>query len=230
MIMNQYNEIQCRLFALQDLSYKDFSSKLIPTADPDTVIGVRTPELRKLAKEYAFTPVSERFLAELPHRYFEENNLHGFLIEQIRDYDAAIDALEAFLPFIDNWATCDQTTPKVFQKNLPELFERIKIWLKSDKPYTVRYAIGMLMRFYLDGAFQPEIPALVAEIRSDMYYVNMMIAWYFATALCKRPEEAMKILKARRLDKWTHNKALQKAMESRRISPEQKAYLRSLKE
>lgn len=222
-------DIQRRLFELQDLKYKDFSSKLTPAVDPETVIGVRTPELRKLAKEYARTPEAEEFLEILPHRYFEENNLHGFLIETIRDYDAAINAVEAFLPYIDNWATCDLMSPKVFKKHLPELYEKIKVWMRSDRTYTIRFGIGMLMSHYLDDAFQPEMPELVAAIRSEAYYVNMMIAWYFATALVKQPDAIMPFIEERRLEKWTHNKAIQKAIESYRISDETKTYLRTLK-
>jgi len=228
--MNQAEqEIRLRLFGLQDLAYKAFSSKLMPTVDPDTVIGVRTPALRKLAKTYAGTPRAEEFLKILPHKYFEENNLHGFLIETIRDYDAAIGAVEAFLPFIDNWATCDLMSPKVFKKHLPELYERIKAWLRSDRTYTVRFGIGMLLGLYLDADFQPEMVELVAGISSEEYYVNMMIAWYFATALAKQPDAALPFIEERRLEKWTHNKAIQKAIESSRISGETKAYLRTLK-
>lgn len=222
-------EIQRRLFELQDLKYRDFSSKLTPTVDPETVIGVRTPGLRKLAKEYAHTTEAEDFLKILPHRYFEENNLHGFLIETIRDYDTAIDALEAFLPYIDNWATCDLMSPKVFKKHLPELYEKIKVWMQSDRTYTVRFGIGMLMSHYLDDAFLPEMPKLVATIRSEEYYINMMIAWYFATALVKQPDAVMPFIEERRMEKWTHNKAIQKAIESYRIIDETKAYLRTLK-
>jgi 3-methyladenine DNA glycosylase AlkD len=222
-------EIRSRLFELQDLKYKDFSSKLIPTVDPEIVIGVRTPELRKLAKEYANTAKAEEFLKILPHRYYEENNLHGFLIETLRDYDTAVNALEAFLPYIDNWATCDVISPKVFKKHLPELYERIKVWLQSDKTYTVRFGIGMLMGHYLDTAFKPEMPELVAAIRSEEYYINMMIAWYFATALVKQTDTVMPYIKEQRLDKWTHNKAIQKAIESSRISDETKVYLKTLK-
>ncbi len=222
-------EIQRRLFELQDLKYKDFSSKLMPTVNPETVIGVRTPDLRKLAKEYSKAPEAMEFLKILPHRYYEENNLHGFLIETIKDYDAAIDAVDAFLPYIDNWATCDLMSPKVFKKHLPELFEKIRVWLKSDKTYTVRFGIGMLMSFYLDEHFKPEMLKLAADIRSDEYYINMMIAWYFATALAKQCDAALPYIQNQRLEKWTHNKAIQKAIESYRISDETKAYLRTLK-
>lgn len=222
-------EIRRRLFELQDLKYKDFSSKLTPTVDPETVIGVRTPELRKLAKEYARTSAAKEFLEILPHRYFDENNLHGFLIETIRHYDAAISEVEAFLPYIDNWATCDLISPKIFKKHLPELYEKIKAWMQSERTYTVRFGIGMLMSHYLDEAFRPEMPELVAAIRSEEYYVNMMIAWYFATALVKQPDVIMPFIEERRLEKWTHNKAIQKAIESYRIRDEIKAYLRTLK-
>jgi len=222
-------DIRRRLFELRDLKYKEFSSKLMPTVDPETVIGIRTPDLRKLAKEYAKTPEAMEFLKILPHRYYEENNLHGFLIETIKDYDAAVAAVDAFLPFIDNWATCDMISPKVFKKHLPDLYEKIKVWLKSDRTYTVRFGIGMLMSFYLDEHFVPEMLELTADIRSDEYYVNMMIAWYFATALAKQYDASLPYIQNQRLEKWTHNKAIQKAIESYRISDESKAYLRTLK-
>lgn len=222
-------EIRRRLFELQDPKYKEFSAKLMPTVNPEAVIGVRTPALRKLAKEYSQTPQAEAFLAILLHQYYEENNLHGFLIETIKDYETAIEAVEAFLPYIDNWATCDLVSPKVFKKHLPELYEKIKIWLQSDKIYTVRFGVGMLMSFYLDDAFLPEMPELVAGIRSEEYYVNMMIAWYFATALVKQPDTAMSFIQKKRLGKWTHNKTIQKAIESYRISDEMKADLQTMK-
>ena len=222
-------EIQRRLFEMQDLKYKEFSSKLIPTITPETVIGVRTPDLRRLAKELTKKSEALEFLEILPHRYFEENNLHGFLIETIKDYDNCIAAVEAFLPYIDNWATCDQMSPKLFKKHLPELYDRIKIWLKSDRTYTVRFGIGMLMEFYLDEQFQPEMLELSSDIHSDEYYINMMIAWYFATALVKQYATALPYIQNQRLDKWTHNKTIQKAVESYRISDETKAYLRTLK-
>ncbi|MDP4110439.1 MAG: DNA alkylation repair protein, partial [Bacillota bacterium] len=159
--MNSVEEdIQRRLFELQDLKYKEFQCKLMPTVNPQAVIGVRTPELRKLAKDYSKAPEAMEFLKILPHMYYEENNLHGFLIETIKDYDAAVAAVDAFLPFIDNWATCDLISPKVFKKHLPELYEKIIVWLKSDKTYTVRFGIGMLMSFYLDENFKPEMLGL----------------------------------------------------------------------
>lgn len=222
-------EIQARLFELQDLKYRDFQCKLMPTVDPDSVIGVRTPELRKLAKEYARMPAAREFLDILPHRYYEENNLHGFLLETVKDYEDAVKEVERFLPYVNNWATCDMMSPKVFGKHLSELFDKIKEWVKKDDTYAVRFAVGMLMRFYLDDAFKPEYPELVIGIRSDEYYVNMMLAWYFATALAKQYGQILPFLEQRRLDKWTHNKAIQKAVESCRITEEQKAYLRTLK-
>ena len=222
-------DIQRRLFELQDLKYKEFSSKLMPTVNPQTVIGVRTPDLRKLAKEYSKIPEASDFLKILPHTYYEENNLHGFLIETIKDYDAAAQAVDAFLPYIDNWATCDLISPKLFKKHLPELYEKIVVWLKSDKTYTVRFGIEMLMSFYLDEHFKPEMLELVAGVRSEEYYINMMIAWYFATALAKQYDAALPYIQKQRLEKWTHNKAIQKAIESYRISDESKAYLRTQK-
>ena len=201
----------------------------MPTVDPDTVIGVRMPALRKLAKDFAETPEAAEFLQTLPHRYYEENNLHGLLISAMRDYDRAVAALDAFLPYVDNWATCDLIRPKVFQKHLPELLEKIQVWLASDHTYTVRFGLEMLMTCYLDDAFRPEYPELAAGVRSGEYYVNMMIAWYFATALAKQYDPALPYLRERRLDPWIHNKAIQKAIESCRVTGEQKAYLRTLK-
>lgn len=222
-------EIRDRLFELQDVKYKEFSCKLIPTVNSEAMIGVRTPDLRKLAREFSKRSGISEFFKTLPHTYFEENNLHGFLIETITDYDAVVAALDEFLPYIDNWATCDLISPKVFKKHLPQLYEKIKVWLKSDKIYTVRFGIGMLMSFYLDDEFRPEMLELVTCIRTKEYYVNMMIAWYFATALAKQYEVALPYIQEQRLEKWTHNKAIQKAVESYRIGTEAKAYLRTLK-
>jgi 3-methyladenine DNA glycosylase AlkD len=222
-------DLRRRLFELQDLKYKEFACKLMPTVNRETVIGVRTPDLRKLAREFSKTPDALRFFKILPHAYYEENNLHGFLIETIRDYDAAVAAIDEFLPYIDNWATCDLISPKIFKKHLPRLYEKIKSWLISGQTYTVRFGIRMFMTFYLDDAFRLEILELVAGIRSDEYYVNMMIAWYFATALAKQYEAVLPYIQEQRLEKWTHNKAIQKAIESYRISDEAKAYLRTLK-
>lgn len=221
--------VQERLFAMQDLEYKAFHCKLMPTVDPERVIGVRTPELRRLAKEFAKEPESRDFLRELPHQYYDENNLHGFLISLMKDYGETTAALEMFLPYVDNWATCDLISPKTFKKHPPELPEQAKKWMASKHTYTVRFGIGVLLGFYLDEAFEPEYLEWAAELRSGEYYVNMMTAWYFATALAKQYEAAVPYLEGRRLDDWTHNKAIQKAVESRRVSDEQKAYLRSLK-
>lgn len=218
-----------QLFALQDKEYQAFQSKLMPTVPPETVIGVRTPLLRKLARELAGTPQAEQFLQSLPHRYYEENNLHAFLLERIRDYDTALTETERFLPYINNWATCDCFCPKVFAKHKAELLVPIRRWLGSEQVYTVRYAMGLLMRYYLDEDFRPEYLAWVANIRSEEYYLNMMRAWYFATALAKQPEDALPWLTERRLDVWTHNKTIQKAVESFRVPAERKQQLRELR-
>ena len=222
------NEIRDELFRLQDVGYRDFIAKLLPTVDAETVIGVRTPALRAYAKQLAKADATE-FLRELPHAYFDENQLHAFIISEIKDYDACLSEVERFLPYIDNWATCDQLSPKVFRAHRPELLASIKNWIASDHTYTIRFGIGMLLQHYLDDAFDPAYPELVAAIRSDDYYVKMMVAWYFATALAKQPEAALPYFTDARLDLWTHNKAIQKAIESRRITPEQKAYLRGLR-
>ena len=228
--MTQETEcIRARLFALQDEGYRDFHSRLMPTVPPETVIGVRVPALRRLAKRLAGTPQAEAFLQELPHIYYEENNLHAFLLESIRDYDAALAATEKFLPYIDNWATCDSFCPKVFAKHKEDLLPVLRRWMASDHPYTVRYGMEMLMRYYLDEDFRPEHLAWAAAVHSGEYYINMMRAWYFATALAKQPEAALPWLTARRLDVWTHNKTIQKAVESSRIPAETKAFLRTLR-
>ena len=218
-----------RLFALQDSDFREFNAKLIPTVDFDRVIGVRTPALRKFAKEFFSKDGAREYMACLPHQYFEENNLHAFMIELIREYDEAIAALEQFLPYLDNWATCDQLRPKVLGKNTDLLIDKVRLWLKSSQPYTVRYAIGMLLSYYLDAHFQEEHLHLVSDIRSEEYYINIMRAWYFATALAKQYSSAIVFLEEGCLDLWTHNKTIQKAIESYRISNEQKSYLRTLK-
>ncbi len=227
--MNTEEQIRSDLFALQDKAYRDFHSKLIPSVNPENIIGVRTPVLRKYAKQLSKTPQAEEYLKLLPHKYYDENNLHGFLIEDIKDYDAVITALDAFLPYVDNWATCDMMSPKFFQKHLPELLVKIREWITSDHTYTIRFGIGMLMKYYLDEAFSSEYPDMVAAVRSEEYYVNMMIAWYFATALTKQYDAVLPYLENHRLSRWTHNKAIQKAIESYRITAGQKVYLRSLK-
>ena len=245
--------IREELFKLQDVKYGEFQKKLIPTVDPEKIIGIRTPDLRKLAKQlYKESKAThtakadnatikelgeandmksdiDAFLNDLPHEYFDENQLHAFLISEEKDFDKCIDEVEAFLPYVDNWATCDQMSPKVFKKNKDRLLLHVREWLKSDRTYTVRFAIGMLMEHYLNEDFSSEYPEMVAKIRSDEYYVNMMIAWYFATALAKQYETAITYIEEQKLDVWTHNKAIQKARESYRITPEQKEYLKTLK-
>lgn len=222
-------DIQQELFALQDLSYRDFHAKLMPTVDKARVIGVRTPKLRAFAKEFGKTEEAKEFLKVLPHQYYEENNLHGLLIEQIKDYPTLIGELNRFLPCIDNWATCDLLTVRVVKKHLDTFTEEVERWLASDHTYTIRFGIGMLMRYYLEEHFSLEYPEKVAKIRSEEYYVNMMRAWYFATALAKQYEAIFSFLEEKRLDAWTHNKTIQKAIESYRITQEQKAYLRTLR-
>ena len=222
-------EIRKQLFSMQDIKYRDFQSKLMPTVEYETVIGVRTPELRKYAKQLAKTEGISEFLEDLPHQYFDENQLHAFLISEIKDYERCLEEVERFLPYVDNWATCDQLLPKVFKNHEKELLEDIHKWMVSDKTYTVRFAMGMLMKYFLDEHFDLEYPGMVAEIRSEEYYINMMIAWYFATALAKQYEAVLPFIENHRLDMWTHNKAIQKSVESYRIAKEQKEYLRSLK-
>lgn len=221
--------IRAQLFALQDETYRTFHSALMPTVPPETVIGVRVPALRRLAKQLAGTAQAEVFLQALPHGYYEENNLHAFLIELIRDYDRALAETEAFLPYINNWATCDCFCPKVFAKHKAELLPHIRRWLDSGETYTMRYAMGMLMRYYLDADFRPEYLAWVAGVHREEYYINMMRAWYFATALAKQPEATLPWLTEKRLDVWTHNKTIQKAVESYRIPDERKRLLRGLR-
>ena len=218
-----------QLLALQDLEYKRFHSKLMPTVDPEVIIGVRTPELRRLTKELKGSAEAEAFLKELPHHYYEENNLHGFLIEAIQDFDACITALNEFLPCVDNWATCDMMSPKALKKNLPGLYEWVKIWISSGNTYTVRFGVNMLMKYYLEEAFLAEYPELVASIQSEEYYIKMVVAWYFATALAKQYDAVLPYLEEKRLERWTHNKTIQKAIESYRVTTEQKSYLKQLK-
>ena len=231
------DDITARLFELQDTKYRDFQAKLIPGVTADSVIGVRTPALRAFAKELYKAAASDRetakavsdFLSSLPHKYFDQNQLHAFLIGEEKDFEKCISRVEAFLPYVDNWATCDQASTKAFTKHKSELLPYIFRWIKSNHTYTVRFAIGKLMQLFLDEDFKPQYLEIVAAVRSDEYYINMMIAWYFATALAKQYEAALPYIEKNRLEKWTHNKAIQKAIESYRISDEQKAYLRTLK-
>lgn len=223
------NYITDRLFGMRDLKYREFHSKLMPTVSKNLIIGVRTPELRKFAKELVKSSRATEFIKTLPHKYYEENNIHAFIIESIRDYDTCIRELNRFLPYVDNWATCDMMRPKIFKKHLPELYTQIKIWIKSDDVYAVRFAIEMLMCYYLDDNFSSDYSDMVAEIRSDEYYIKMMQAWYFATALAKHYDDIIPYLEKQRLDDDTHNKAIRKAIESYRVTDDCKAYLRTLK-
>lgn len=223
------DEIKEELFLQQDTVYRDFQAKLIPTIDKETVIGVRTPALRKMAKQLAKREDIGAFLEALPHTYFEENQLHAFIIAERKDFAQCMEELCAFLPYVDNWATCDQMSPKVFKKYRRELLPHIREWIASDETYSVRFGVGMLMAHFLDEDFDMAYPEMVSKIRSEEYYVNMMIAWYFATALAKQYEAVLPYIEEKRLETWTHNKAIQKAVESYRITPEQKGYLRGLK-
>ncbi len=224
------NTLQTRLFELQDLKYRDFLSKLLPGIDRETIIGIRTPALRKFAKQFAQTAEAKEFLCELPHTYYEENNLHMMLISGMKDYETCLAEVERFLPYINNWATCDLPMPKCFAKHKEALLPAVKQWIASSHTYTVRYGIGALMNFYLDDDFKPEYIKLVAKVQSDEYYVNMMIAWYFATALAKQWEAAISYLELHKLSPWVHRKTIQKAVESYRITDEQKVYLKGLRE
>ncbi len=222
-------EIEQRLFALQDVGYQAFQAKLMPGVELARIIGVRTPELRKLAKELAKAEGIDAFLTDLPHRYYDENNLHGFIVSEFKDYDRALAGVEAILPYVDNWATCDLLSPKAFKKHRDRLAGDILRWLASDRPFTVRFGIEMIQTHYLDEDFDAAWLGRVSRIRSGEYYVNMMIAWFFATALAKHWDAVIPYVENNALDVWTHNKTIQKAVESYRITDEQKTYLRSLK-
>lgn len=221
--------IQKELFALQDISYADFQAKLVPNIPREMFIGVRVPEARKLAKKLAKEPKISDFLTELPHKYYDENILHALIISEIKDYDACVEAIDEFLPCVDNWAVCDIISPKIFKNHKTSLLEKIKAWSASDKTYTCRFGIEMLMSYFLDDDFKPEYLEIPASVHSEEYYVRMMIAWFFATALAKQWDATIKYIEDNRLDTWTHNKAIQKARESRRIAPKQKEYLKTLK-
>ncbi|MBR5090432.1 MAG: DNA alkylation repair protein [Ruminiclostridium sp.] len=222
------DEIREKLFAMEDKEYGDFNSRIIPNIGRERIIGVRSPQLKALAAGYRNTDVSE-FLAELPHRYVEENYIHAVFINRMKDFDGCMTETERFLTHIDNWATCDALAPKVFAKNKPELLKKIAAWHGSGHTYTVRFGTGCLMRYFLDDDFEVKYAEMAAAVRSEEYYINMMTAWYFATALAKHYDEVIPFIEQHRLDTWTHNKAIQKAIESYRITPEQKTYLRTLK-
>ena len=223
--MAELTKLQKQLFELQDLKYRDFHSKLMPETDKETVIGIRTPVLRKFAKEFAGTSEAEAFLRQLPHRYYEENNLHMMLITGIKDYEKCMEEIQRFLPCIDNWATCDYPAPKCFARHKDQVLEEAKRWISSGETYVIRYGIGMLMRLFLDEDFSSEYLEMAAAVQSQEYYVNMMIAWYFATALAKQWDATVPYIEQHKLSDWVHRKTVQKAVESYRITPEQKEYL-----
>ena len=218
-----------KLQELADSGYRDFQAKLMPTVAKDTIIGVRMPAMRALAKELKGTELAASFLQELPHQYFDENQLHAFLINELKDYKQCLEELELFLPYVDNWATCDQLSPKVLKKQPDATLAAIKKWLGSDHDYTVRFGMEMLMSFYLDDLFKPEFLAWVAADKNEAYYVKMMVAWFFATALAKQYEATVPYFEQRLLPEWSHKKAIQKACESYRVTKEHKEYLRTLK-
>ena len=222
--------IKEELFALQDISYADFQAKLTPNIPRELFIGVRVPDLRKLAKKVAEEPETSKFLKNLPHKYYDENMLQGLLISEIKDYDACIVAVDEFLPYVDNWAVCDIMSPKIFKKNKKALLEKIKEWSASEKTYTCRFGIEMLMSHFLDDDFKAEYLEIALSVNSEDYYVQVMVAWFFATALAKEWDATVKYIEDHRLDRWTHNKAIQKARESSRITPKEKEYLKSFKE
>ena len=227
--MAELTKLQKQLFELQDLKYRDFHSKLMPETDKETVIGIRTPVLRKFAKEFAGTSEAEAFLRQLPHRYYEENNLHMMLITGIKDYEKCMEEIQRFLPCIDNWATCDYPAPKCFARHKDQVLEEAKRWISSGETYVIRYGIGMLMRLFLDEDFFSEYLEMAAAVQSQEYYVNMMIAWYFATALAKQWDATVPYIEQHKLSDWVHRKTVQKAVESYRITPEQKEYLKSFR-
>lgn len=217
------------LYEMRDESYRDFQASLIPEIEAERMVGVRTPDLRAFAKELFKSGGYEEFIRDLPHEYFDEMQLHAFIISEFKDFGKCMAEVKRFLPHVDNWASCDQLSPRVFKTHRQELISPIYSWLDSDKTYTVRFGIKMLMQHFLDDSYESKYMDKVAQLRSDEYYINMMIAWYFATALAKQYDDALAVLKEKKLAAWTHNKAIQKAIESRRISDEKKDYLRSLK-
>lgn len=218
------------LFDNQDLEYQKFQSKLIPNIPPENIIGIRTPILRNFAKQIKNTDEAEHFIGVLPHKYYDEYNLHCLLISEIKDYDAAVKEVDRLLPYIDNWATCDMFSPVIFKKNTDKLLFKINEWIKSDRTYTVRFAIGCLMAYYLDDKFDVEYPEMVANVKSEEYYIKMMIAWYFATALAKQYDAVISYIEEGRLSGWIHRMTIRKACESYRVSDERKKYLKTLRD
>ncbi len=217
------------LFSYQDLKYRDFQSPLVPNIDKETIIGVRTPQMRQVAKEFYNTPEGNKFLSKLPHKYYEENLVHFFMIAMIKDFDECVKEVERFLPYVDCWPVCDQSSPKVFKKKHKELLPLIRKWIASDHVYTARFGIRMLMNEFLGDDFKEEYLEWVASVKGEDYYIKMMVAWYFATALAKRYDETVPYIEQHKLEDWTHKKAIQKAIESYRVSDEHKAYLKTLK-
>ena len=223
------SDIQKTLFSMRDKKYAAFQAKLTPNLTLEDFIGVRTPDLKKFAKQLYKEGDYQEFLNDLPHKYFDENQLHAFIIAEIKDYDTCIKEVNNFLPYVNNWATCDQLSPKSFKKNKDNLLKEIKVWIKSKETYTVRFAIGNLMRHYLEEDYDVKYPEMVSKVKSDEYYINMMIAWYFATALAKQYDSVLPYVTDNKLDVWTHNKTIQKAVESDRITQEQKSFLKQYK-
>lgn len=218
-----------RLNEVRDESYREFQIRLVPNVPPETIVGVRTPDMRKIAKEVFESADRDAFLNDLPHRYYEENLIHFFVLSMIKDFDECVRRVEAFLPYVDCWPVSDQATPKAFKKNHEKLLPYIQIWIASEHVYTARFGIRMLMNEFLDADFKEEYLSLVAAKQDEDYYLKMMVAWYFATALAKRYDETVPYLEARRLDEWTHKKAIRKAIESFRVTDAHKEYLKSLR-
>lgn len=221
------NEILSILFSYKDDKFKEFTSRLIPNISKDYIIGVKVPQIRQISKEIYNDKT--KFINELPHKYLEENILHSSLISLNKDLDDTLDNLEDFLPYVDNWIVCDTISPKVFKKDLGKVYKYIKKWIKSKDTYTVRFGIVSLLQFYLDGEFKNEYNILISKIKSDEYYINMAIAWYYSFALIKQYDTTIKLFESKTLDKWIHNKSIQKAIESYRIDDDRKKYLKSLK-
>ncbi len=217
------------LISAKDNEYREFQAKLVPNIDSATIIGVRTPRMREIAKEVFRGDLRDDFLKELPHKYYEENLVHFFVLAMIKDFDECVQAVEEFLPYVDCWPVSDQATPKSFKKNHEKLLPYIEKWIASDHVYTARFGIRMLMNEYLGDDFKGEYLELVASKRGDDYYLKMMVAWYFATALAKKYDESVRYIEEKRLDEWVHKKAIQKAVESFRVSDEHKEYLKSLR-
>ena len=218
-----------RLLKHQDEKYREFQSKLVPNIPKETILGVKTPDMRAITKEVFGTPEADEFLKTLPHACYEENLVHFFLIAKIKDFDACVEAVERFLPYVDCWPVCDQSSPKVFTKHHDRLLPYIRKWIASDHVYTSRFGMRMLMNEFLGGDFKEEYLGWVAEKQGEDYYLKMMVAWYFATALAKQYDASIVYFEQKKLDPWTHKKAIQKAIESFRVSDEHKAYLKTLR-